>query len=171
MENTTNYIQILQDFLKKNKGFSFMRDIKIGVIKLYQRKDKKSIVFNERDIEKIIARKDTNGDIFLQINFINRKRILLTKKLIGFAPAACSGLDMNKLPKVVTTPDLLNVVEALESALCGEDSYEENFTELKLFFESISCGAEAIGFNVAAERLWVEKLISSYFITASSRVF
>lgn len=163
-----NHLQTIEDFIRKNKSFNCVFDSEVGTLKLYQKKDKKAISINRKDIEAVVERKDIQEEPFLQINFKNQKRILLTRKLIGFAPAACKGLDMNKLPRVVTTPDLLSVIEALESALCEEDSYEENFKELKLFFEAISCGAESVGFNVTAERLWVDKLISNYLISSSS---
>ena len=171
MNKTENYSQTIENFLTKNKELCFIRDTKDGVFKIHQRKDKKSLSFYSKDIENVVDRKDAHQNLFLQVNFNDGKRVLFTEKLVGFAPAACNGLDMSRLPKVVTTPDLLSVIEAVESALYGEDHYEENFEELKLFFESISCGAEAIGFDVAAERLWVEKLISNYSIVATNKLF
>ena len=154
-------VRNITDFISQSEGLDFSIDNKDSTFKIHQKFDKKSIEFQLTDVEDILKRTDSQTGDFLQINFLNGKKILLTDKYIGFSPAPCGSLDASKLPKVVTTPDLLSVIEAIESFLYGGDQYEENFEDVKLFFESISCGAESIGFNVIGERLWVEKLLCS----------
>ena len=162
MSNQPN-IHIIEKFLsERDRSLIFMTDIKSETVTITQENDKKSILFFIPDIKEVLEREDNNHDDFLQINFKNGKKILLTKEFVGFAPAVCGGLDVSKLPKVVTTFDLLSVIEAIESSLYGKDLYEENLSEVRFFFESIACGAESIGFNLTGERLWVEKLISNY---------
>lgn len=155
-------ISFIKDFTEKSDGLLFIENLQAGEIKIHQKQDKKSISFNKKEVENVLYRMNPNNESFLQVNFSTGKKILLTNHFIGFAPAACEGLDLSKLPKVVTTPDLLSVIEAIESSLYGEDCYEENLEDVKLFFEAMSCGAEAVGFNLTGERLWVERLFSTY---------
>lgn len=150
---------IIEDFLSYTKKLSLIRRDENKKITLLQTHDKKTLSFYESDIEKVLKRKDNNGETFLQVNFKNGKKILLTNEFVGFSPAACSEIDIKKLPRVVTTVDLLSVIEALESSLYGTDHYQENLHEVKLFFEAIAKGAESIGFSLIGERLWVEKLL------------
>ncbi len=164
-------IHVIEKFLSgEGRSLNFMSDIKSETVRITQSNDRKSVVFSMSDIKEVLKREDNNHDDFLQVNFKNGKKILLTKEFIGFAPAVCDDLDINKLPKVVTTSDLLSVIEAIEHSLYGKELYEESVTEVKLFFESIACGAESIGFNLTGERLWVEKLISNYSILAKKHI-
>ena len=119
---------------------------------------KKTLSFPESDIEKVLQRKNSCGEDFLQIDFKNGKKILLTHEFIGFSPAECSDRKIEELPKVVTTADLLNVIEAMEGSLYGTDQYQESLNDIKLFFEMIASGAESIGFDLTGERLWVDRL-------------
>jgi len=79
---------------------------------------------------------------FLQVNFLSGKKILLTENLIGFKPVPSRGLDLSKLPKVVTTPDLLSVVEAIEDSISFAVANDE-LDVLKRVFDSVLRGAEA----------------------------
>ena len=126
---------------------------------ILQNYDKKSLCLSAESIEKVLERVDQKGELFLQINFKNRKKIILTEEFIGFAPAGCVGLFSQKLPKVVTTADLLNVIDAIEGSVYGTEQYQESLSDVKLFFEAIASGAESIGFDLTGERLWVEKII------------
>ena len=155
-------LNTIKEFISKSQGLKITHDQASGNISVEQKCDKKTIHFNAKDLEEVLEREGADKETFLQVNFFNRKKILLTSKYIGFSPAPCGNLDPSKLPKVVTTPDLFNVIEAIESFLYGEERYEEDFEDVKLFFESISCGAESIGFNLVGERLWVEKLITNH---------
>ena len=149
---------IIESFLYQNKALSLIIQPKNNKIILKQNHDKKTLCFYESDIEKVLERTDHNGESFLQVNFKSNKKILLTDKFVGFSPSVCSGIEIKKLPKVVTTADLLSVIEAMESSLYGTDQYQESLHDVRLFFEAIASGAESIGFNLTGERLWVEKL-------------
>ena len=150
----------INDFLKDSSELFLTEDADTGCCEIYQHQDKKYISFKGNQVENILERKDLKDEDFLQIDFHNGVKILLTKSFVGFAPAHCEGLDIEKLPKVVTTLDLLSVIEAIESSVYGQEHYEEKLEDVKLFFESIATGAEAIGFSLVSERLWVEKLLS-----------
>ena len=150
----------IDQFVEENKGLLLIENKRSETLEIHQSLDKKHISFNRRAVDNILKRKDAHNEPFLQIDFCSGKKILLTKSLIGFAPAACAGLDPCKLPKVVTTSDLLSVIEAIESSIQGQENYEEKLEDVQLFFESIAGGAEAVGFHMAGERLWVEKLLS-----------
>ena len=153
-------LQIIDNFLKESEGLLFTEGADKAVCEIHQIHDKKLISFKKDQIKNILRRKDLNDESFLQVDFLNGPKILLTQSLVGFSPAQCAGLDMKRLPKVVTTLDLLNVIEAIESSVYGQDRYEEKLEDVKLFFESIAVGAETIGFSLAGERLWVEKLLN-----------
>ena len=155
------HIKDIEGFLSTSGLMLAMKSFPGGKIHIRQKKDQKTISFGEEEIESILRRQDMRGEEFLQVNFINGKKILLTKEFIGFSPAICEGLEASQLPKVVTTVDLFSVIEAIEGTLYGKDRYRENIYDVKNFFEAIACGAEAIGFNLTGERLWVEKLVSS----------
>lgn len=164
-------IHLIRDFIRKSDGLIFATDLQTGEIRIHQKQDKKSIAFNREEVESVLYRMNSNNESFLQVNFSAGKKILLTNHYIGFAPAACDGLDPSKLPKVVTTPDLLSVIEAIESSLYGEDCYEEKLEDVKLFFESMSCGAEAVGFDLTGERLWVERLFATFPVAFKKALF
>jgi hypothetical protein len=92
------------------------------------------------------------------VNFQSGKKILLTQNLIGFKPAPSRGLDLSKLPKVVTTPDLLSVVEAIEETLSTAPAQPEELEVLRKVFDSVLKGAEAVGFDTTSERVWMQSL-------------
>lgn len=150
---------LIEDFLASAKKLSLIKGDEGDKITLLQSHDKKALSFYESDVEKVLKRKDCKGEVFLQINFKSGKKILLTDEFVGFAPAPCSEISSKKLPKVVTTADLLSVIEALESSIYGTDQYQESLRDARMFFEAIAGGAESIGFSLTGERLWVEKLI------------
>ncbi len=149
---------VIEDFLSSPKNLSLLAVDEDEKITLLQSHDNKTLSFYESDVDRVLRRKDVGGEVFLQVNFTNGKKILLTDEFIGFSPAVCSNMDIKRLPKVVTTVDLLSVIEALESSLYGTDYYQESLHDVKLFFEAIASGAEAIGFSLTGERLWVAKL-------------
>lgn len=153
---------LVQSFLSKSKKLSLIEAQKSeSDFSIVQNYDKKRLSISPKNIEKVLEREDQKGDLFLQINFKNGKKVILTEEFIGFAPAACVGLFAKKLPKVVTTADLLNVIDAIEGSVYGSEQYQESLADVKLFFEAIAGGAESIGFDLTGERLWVEKIIPS----------
>ncbi|MDE0092831.1 MAG: hypothetical protein OXN83_06065 [Oligoflexia bacterium] len=150
---------IIEAFLSDSSKLSIVSEKgKHNKITLLQSYDKKTLSFCVGDVKKVLERKDYNGQSFLQINFKTGKKILLTYEFIGFPPAIGVGIDICKLPKVVTTADLFSVIEAIESSIYGTDQYQESLPEAKMLFESIAAGAESVGFHLTGERLWVERL-------------
>ena len=129
-------------------------------LRVTQTTDGKALNFRNQDIDEVISRIDSEGQPFLQINFMSGKKILLTDNFIGFKPAQCSGLDMEKLPKVVTTPDLLSVVEAIEDSIAAEATVEE-VDVLRRVFDSVLRGGESVGFDLTSERLWLQRITKS----------
>ena len=106
-------------------------------------------------VEEVLVREDSDGRSFLQVNFLDGKKILITEKLVGFKPAETLGLDLRKLPKVVTTPDLVSVLEAIEESVNNYGHRAEEVDVLRRVFDSVLNGAEAVGFEVGAERNWL----------------
>lgn len=158
--------KIIETFLSNSEKLSILESKKeYNKITLFQNYDRKTLSFEIEDVKKILERKDYNGQIFLQVNFKDGKKILLTQEFIGFSPAVGIGIDVFKLPKVVTTADILSVIEAIESTIYGTEHYQESLYEAKMFFESIAAGAESVGFDLTGERLWVEKLVPKTALT------
>ena len=150
--------QVLQinEFVAKSSGLR-SRLTPANSVQISQSADGKAIAFAVADLEEVIHRIDSDGQVFLQINFNNGKKILLTQNLIGFKPAPSRGLDLSKLPKVVTTPDLLSVVEAIEDSMAAPAQKDE-IDVLKKVFDSVLRGAEAVGFDTTPERMWMQGL-------------
>ncbi len=117
-----------------------------------QKVDQRQITVNKFDVEEVLSRTDEEGQEFLQVNFVSGKKILLTSKLVGFRPLTMYGLDMEKLPKVVTTPDIMNIFDAIQESLCHEDNSSEELEVLRKVYDSVVCGGESVGFNLAEER-------------------
>ena len=85
---------------------------------------------------------------------------MLTDNLVGFKPSETWGLDMSRIPKVVTTPDLHSVLDAIEDSL-GSDQAESEVEILKKVYYSILTGAEKIGFELPFERRCLERLMAT----------
>jgi hypothetical protein len=161
-DTTSKTQQLLQirSFVEKSAGLT-TKQLDDVVVKIFQRTDGKNLSFSVDQLDEVIERVDADGKGFLQVNFVTGKKILLTDNLIGFKPIPALGLDMSKLPKVVTTPDLISVVDAIEdSILSGGESHEE-VDVLKKVFDSVLKGAEAIGFDTTAERMWLQNVSRS----------
>ncbi len=153
MEKDT--LTLIREFLDTNTGLDcdFIDENKVRIT---QSIDGKSIEIDKLVVEQILERKDSTGQPFLQVNFMTGSKILLTKNLIGFKPIQLSGLDFEKIPNVVTTPDLLSIVEALSEFDGTEDS---EVLTLRMMFSSILEGGEAVGFNLSKERLWLSQVL------------
>lgn len=147
----------INDFVAKSAGLK-SRVENEARMHIKQNTDGKMIAFEIKDLEEVIPRIDADGHVFLQVNFLNGKKILLTENLIGFKPVPSRGLDLSKLPKVVTTPDLLSVVEAIEDTLSSPPNQTDELDLLKRVFDSVLKGAEAVGFDITPERLWLQGL-------------
>ena len=149
-------VTLISEFISKSAGLKsrLNEDKEIHIL---QNTDGKKIKFEIANLEEVISRVDADGQDFLQINFINGKKILLTENLIGFKPIPSTGLDLSKLPKVVTTPDLVSVVEAIEDTMASAPNNDE-LDVLRRVFDSVLRGAEAVGFDLTPERLWLQRL-------------
>lgn len=150
--NPQHYDELI-NFLDCSAGFQF-HTLNTDLI-ITQNEDRVKIKFDVNQVEKILTRQDFDGTHFLQVNFLNGQKILITKNLVGFKPVELPGFDSNKIPKVVTTVDLGSVKRAIE------DTYEDDTAEsrvelevLKKVFHSILTGAETVGFDMSHEKQW-----------------
>ncbi|MGZ3744145.1 MAG: hypothetical protein ACXWMS_04605 [Syntrophales bacterium] len=132
-----------------------------GKIQIYQNLDGKVFNFLSEDISEILHRTDVDGKPFLQLNLKGSHKVLFTDTLIGFKPVETLGLDISRIPKVVTTPDLLSVFEAIEESLGAESGAEGEVEILKKVYFSILTGGEQVGFDLSFERKWLNRLIAS----------
>lgn len=131
-----------------NDGFSELT--------LIQTQDRHRLHIKAAQLEELLLRTDAEGTDFLQINFVDTNKILLTEKLIGFKPKLHTTMNfdeqkklLSRLPKVVTTPDILSVIDSFEEAIfLGENEVDL----LAQLFEALTLGAEAVGFDVSLER-------------------
>jgi hypothetical protein len=155
-EQRESMVQI-HDFVAKSSGLR-SRLSETDFIHISQSTDGKAIAFKVADLEEVIHRVDSDGQVFLQVNFLNGRKILLTQNLIGFKPVPSRGLDLTKLPKVVTTPDLISVVEAIEDSMGSPPGGPDEVEVLKKVFDSVLRGAEAVGFDTTPERIWMQGL-------------
>ncbi len=153
------FSQIL-DFVEQSKGLEAVGSGP-GQVKISQSVDGKFICIPEEQIEEVLVRADGDQKTFLQVNFKTGRKILVTESLIGFKPAHRADLDMGKLPKVVTTPDLISVVEAIEDAMSAEGTLPEEIEVLKKVFECVMRGGEQVGFDLKPEKLWLQSLFQT----------
>lgn len=146
-------LETILSYIDDATGLS-LRDKKEDALRLFQSADAQTLKLSVRAIDKVLSRVDGDGKSFLQVNFDDGNKLLLTDTLIGFKPAAHSGLDMSKLPNVVTTPDLIGVLEAVEESVdlgCTDAEIEV----LKKLYYSVIDGAEKVGFDLALEKTWL----------------
>ena len=141
----------IRRFVDGSEGLRFIESPLTDYITIEQNLDKKRITLNCFDLEEILYREDESGKNFLQVNFVSGKKILITTTLIGFRPLGLFGLDMERLPKVVTTPDIQSVFEAIQESLHANDEQEE-LDVLRKVYDSVVCGGESVGFDLKEER-------------------
>lgn len=152
--------QTIQTFISTAGGLE-MRVEDTGKIQIMQKADEKRIKFHLQDLSEVLTREDKEGKVFIQVNFIGGKKILLTESLVGFKPEPRANLDLNRLPRVVTTPDLLSVFEAIEEVVNAEVTNPEEVEMLKEVYQSILHGGEAVGFDLQSEKIWLSRLLTS----------
>lgn len=168
-KNNTGKINSMENiiqFINKTKGLKCSYDDSDDMT-IYQCIDGKNFNFKRTDVEEVLNRKDSKREAFIQINFYGDKKIILTDKFIGFKPFPVPELDMTKLPKVVTTPDLLNFIEVIEDSMYELDITAIEVKDIKKYFESVLIGAEKVGFDVLSERVWVERLFQNHPVMMS----
>ncbi len=157
-------VQSIVNFVSQSRGLGFLESGTDELI-ICQSLDGKHLKMNTKTIAEVLSRKDSKKEPFLQVNFRDGKKVILTDSLIGFKPAVYSDLDMNRLPKVVTTPDLISFIEVLEDSLYDTEVGMDEIEDVKQYFESVLMGAEAIGFNLICERIWIARLLNHQIST------
>ena len=160
-------IQSVVDFISQCRGLRLLESGPDELI-ICQRVDEKSLTFKPSQIEEVLFRTDVKNEDFLQINFFDGKKVILTDNLIGFKPAVQDSLDMKRLPKVVTTPDLISFIEVLEDSLHNNNVTIDEIEDVKQYFNSVLMGAEAIGFNLTCERIWMARILNRQITIGNS---
>ncbi len=166
-ETTSQHINDVINYLETQTQFIFTFDE--DILELTQKEDLKKITIDFAQIEKVLIRQDVDDSKFLQINFTSGTKILITKSLVGFKPNQLIGFDLTKIPRVVTTIDLVSVSKAIEDLFDSEETYETQ-TEieiLKKVYQSILYGAENVGFKMQAEKTWLTSVMLNHSAAAA----
>lgn len=158
----TQLLEEVLNFVENTSGLN-SQVTESGVVTIQQDIDGKSFRFKCEDLNDVLQRVDGDGKQFIQVNFQSGNKVLFTDTLVGFKPRETVGLDMAKIPRVVTTPDLISVFEAIEESM-GSDLTPANEVEiLKKVFQAILQGGELAGFDLSFERRWLARLSSTNF--------
>jgi hypothetical protein len=151
-------VDIVKSFTANTTGLVFIEQG--DSIQIVQKADDKKISFLTSELSDVLTREDKEGKTFIQVNFKTGRKILLTDSLVGFKPESRVGLDLTRLPKVVTTPDLLSVFEAIEEILNSDTPNDSEVEVLREVYYSILSGGEAVGFDLQPEKVWLSRLTS-----------
>ena len=153
-ETTSQSMNEILNFLEKKPLYKFT--FNDDVLEVKQTEDDKKIFIQKQEIEKVLSRQDLDGSSFLQINFNSGSKILITHSLIGFKPHEMMGFDSARIPRVVTTVDLVSVSKAIEQLFDSDETPDSRaeIEVLKKVYQSIMIGAEAIGFQMSHEKRW-----------------
>ncbi|MBC7741164.1 MAG: hypothetical protein H7061_03140 [Bdellovibrionaceae bacterium] len=157
--------QIINDVLNYLESQSqFHYTFTEEVLELTQKEDSKQIVIDFAQVEKVLDRQDVDGSRFLQVNFKQGTKILVTKALIGFKPLDLVGFDLARIPRVVTTIDLVSVAKAIEDLFDTEENADSKseVEVLKKVYQSILFGAVNIGFKMQAEKKWLTSILLNH---------
>ena len=154
-------------YVDGTESLSFIESNLSDYFIIEQKLDNRRITLNKFDVEDVLVRTDEDGQEFLQVNFVSGKKILLTQKLVGFRPLTMFGLDMDKLPKVVTTPDIMNIFDAIQESLCNDDSASDELEVLRKVYDSVVCGGESVGFNLDEERQLFSRIPTQIYRTTA----
>ena len=156
-------IENIAHFIDKTSGLA-INWCDESSIHISQLSDNKSLPISVKNLHDVILRKDSQCRDFIQIDFSDESKILLTQQLIGFKPYPIHGLDMREVPKVVTTTDLYKVFQAIEETLALDGS-EIEIDLLSQIFKSILKGGEMVGFDLKKERACFHRL---FYFTATA---
>lgn len=159
-KSTLNSADLILNYVDSSKGLR-ARMSDNGRMSIAQDIDGKIMSFFVFEVTEVLHRTDSEGKAFLQVNFKSGNKVLLTESLIGFKPFETLGLDMGRIPKVVTTPDLKSVFEAIEESLGSDIGQDHEAEVLKRVYHSILLGAEKVGIDLTAERTWYNRLVAS----------
>ena len=147
-----NIVAEVKKFIETTNGLTIVDSMLSDYLVIEQKLDSKRITLNTFDFEEVLFRTDETNKPFLQINFASGKKILMTETLIGFRPMGLFGLDMEKLPKVVTTPDIQSVFDAIQESLQSTEDEEGELEVLRKVYDAVVCGGESVGFDLKDER-------------------
>lgn len=158
-ENTSQNMNEILNFIENKAHFHFV--FANDTIQLTQTEDQKKIDIVNEQVEKVLTRQDLDGSQFLQVNFISGHKILITQSLIGFKPYEMVGFDSARIPKVVTTVDLISVSKAIEELFDSDETpnSKAEIEVLKKVYQSIMIGAENIGFKMSTEKRWFSSVM------------
>lgn len=166
---TTKQLELLQSILEfalRSPDLEVEQSA-LDQVRIRQKIDGHMLLIRASRLQDILMRSDSDGRSFVQVNFQDGLKILITERLIGFKPAVRKAgpstgqgapTANSKLPRVVTTPDLLSVLEAMEDAA---ESADRDLTVLRELFDSIVRGAERAGFDVEKEKTWLLPYMNS----------
>lgn len=144
-------------FIDESSGLtaSLISDTRVRV---RQELDGKTLELQASDLDTMLLRSDSEGRDFIQVNFLSGQKILFTDRLIGFKPVPSKGVDTEKLPRVVTTPDIVSLFEAIQDALHSVEVEVQQVESLKRLFEAVLRGGEAVGIDLHTERKWLTRI-------------
>lgn len=159
-KSTHTELDNILNFVDASKGLRAKLS-ESGRVQVLQDLDGKVFSFSTQDVAEVLHRADSEGKAFIQVNFKNGTKVLLTETLVGFKPMETLGLDMTRIPKVVTTPDLGSVFEAIEESLGADNGLDHEVEILKKVYQAIVMGGEKVGFELEFERKWLNRLLAS----------
>ena len=98
-KTTKSDLDGILSYVDQTKGLS-IKVSEVGRVSILQDSDGKVFSFDTRDVVEVLNRQDSDSRPFVQLNFQNNHKVLLTENLIGFKPQETLGLDMGRIPKV-----------------------------------------------------------------------
>lgn len=161
-QKLSQMIEEIVTFVEASKGLKVV-DSNEGAASISQTLDGKIFTFQFSDLSEVLQRSDAEGKGFIQVNFQNGNKVLFTESLVGFKPKETPGLDMSKIPKVVTTPDLVSVFEAIEESMSSDTTPDYEVEILRKVFQAILQGGELAGFDLSFEKKWLFRLVPHQF--------
>ena len=157
------FLSEIFEYVNSTEGLRFSESDLSDYFIIEQVVDKHCIKINKFDVKDVMVRRDENNNEFLQVSFVSGKKVLLTEKLVGFRPVSLFGLDMNRLPRVVTTPDVMSIFDAIQEILCDELHSLEELEVLRKVYDSVVCGGESVGFDMSVERKLFSRIPTQIF--------
>ena len=152
-----DYISVIVDYIKSTKGLSLQK-VDDVCLEIVQKQDLKVLTLKTETIKEVIFRYNKDYNNFLQVNFKNEGKILITDKLIGFPPKKIIDLEGIKLPKVISTLDMLSFFEMTEEYIQSDNCSVIQVVALKKVCDLILESALDVGFNVVADKTWFHQI-------------
>lgn len=140
---TMEHKNTLLQFIKKTEGLRIKQQAQYYIV-IEQIEDKSFLKIFFHHISHISFSSEKQNGHYIQVNFTNHTKCILTNHLIGFAPVKSLLLDKNALPEVVSSMDLLNIIEAFESNLRNSGE-AENFLFLNQVYHAVLNGGKQVG--------------------------